>query len=420
MLHPLASLWRHQARVSFYTSGSLDRHAPSTGGAFAQSHATPSRRRFSSADDAFNYLRQWQGEPASRAELKRLLQCCGPSLVSSYAGIDGWLHALAARLTAGAIEVLEEHGRCTMPGRLVAAASAGASAVDIAALPSLTALVVESPVAPDVASDLAPEQPAPLPDAPAESVESAESSTSPAVPEAPAESPAAPAVDAPQAATQAAPADALEPAPVPVTAPMLLSDAPAESASSEAAPETPAQNPDTPAPEWPEAVDQQAQAQALEQAADSGAPFCEICAKQQPAAAAPVPPLAPPAPRAEATAPDEPRDAVAEWPQADQLAQAQALEQAAESGVPFCEICARQQQDQKQKQEQAPGPAPLADAPAKPDAPQETPDAPAPEWPQAADQVAQAQALEQAAESGVPFCEICARQQLTRKETNDG
>lgn len=297
-------------RVSFYTPGGLDRHMPSVGDAFTQSHATPSRHRFLSANDAFNYLRQWHGEPAARTELKRILQRSGPSLVSSRASIDGWLHALAARLAAGAIEVLEQHGRCTTPGRLVTAASAGASAVDIAAPPSLTALVVESPVAPDVASDFAPEQPAPLSDTRAES---AESSTSQATPEAPAKPPATPAVDTPQATTQPALVDALEPAPVP--APMLLSDAPAESASSEVAPAPPAQTPDMPAPEWSEAVDQQGQAQALEQAAYSGAPFCKICAKQQPATP-PVPPLAPRAdsgqPRAEATAPDELQDAVAE------------------------------------------------------------------------------------------------------------
>jgi hypothetical protein len=415
MLHPLASLWRHQARVSFYTSGSLNRHAPSAGDAFAHSDAMPARRRFSSADDAFNYLRPWQGDPSARAELKRILQRCGPSLVSSHIGIDGWLHALAGRLAAGAIEVLEEHGRCAMPGRLVAAASAGAPAVDIAALPSLSALVVEDPVAPDLAP--AAPQLAPSPD---EADESADSSAARTAPKSPAQSPAASAVDAPEAALQPVPPDALAPIPVPT----LLGVAPAESSPSEVAAETPEQTPAAITPEWPEAVDQQAQAQALEQAADSGTPFCEICAKQQPAAApapvAPIDPAAAPTPSpVEAAVAEDNADAVAEWQQPDQLAQAQALERAAESGAPFCEICARQQQAQEQ--------APLVDALAEPDAPQaapiapqETPAAPTPDWPQAADQPAQAQALEQAAESGTPFCEICAKQQLTRQETNDG
>lgn len=431
MLHPLASLWRHQARVSFHTSGSLDRHAPSVGDAFAPSHAMPARRHFSSAADAFNYLRPWQGDPSARAELKRILQRCGPSLVSSHIGTDGWLHALAGRLAAGAIEVLEEHGRCTMPGRLVAAASAaaGAPAADIAALPSLSALAVESPVAPDLAP-ASPEQPAPSPEESdestesTESAESADSSAAQAAPETPAQSPAAPAADTPEAATQPVPPDAPEPTPVP--APTLLSDAPAESIPSEVAAQTPepAPAPAATTPEWPEAVDQQAQAQALEQAADSGAPFCEICAKQQPAAApvAPIDPAAAPTPSTvETTAAADEADAVAEWPQPEQLAQAQALEQAAESGVPFCEICAEQQQTQAQAPE-----APAESAPSKAAAatPAQTSDTPTPEWPQAADQLAQAQALEQAAKSGTPFCEICAKQQakqqLTGQETNDG
>jgi hypothetical protein len=56
----------------------------------------------------------------------------------------------------------------------------------------------------------------------------------------------------------------------------------------------------------------------------------------------------------------------------------------------------------------APVPAP-ARAPAS--APAAAPAAPVSEWSDGADQVAQAQALEQAARSGVPFCEICAARQ---------
>jgi hypothetical protein len=39
------------------------------------------------------------------------------------------------------------------------------------------------------------------------------------------------------------------------------------------------------------------------------------------------------------------------------------------------------------------------------------PAAPVSEWTEAADQLAQAEALEQAAVSGTPFCEICAARQ---------
>lgn len=140
MLHPLASLWRQSCRVTFYESGGK----PSEGlfqnhGLGRQPHVLGVRRSFTSADEAFNYLRYWLAEPAARAELKWVLQRSGPSLVTSHGGVDGWLHALAGRLKSGAVAVMEEHARHARPGRLVAAPSAG-SAAAAAALSSLPAL----------------------------------------------------------------------------------------------------------------------------------------------------------------------------------------------------------------------------------------------------------------------------------------
>jgi hypothetical protein len=138
MLHPLASLWRHSGRVTFYESGGqIGQALLAGGGPGGQAHVLGSRRRFSSSDDAYTYLRFWMGEPAARAELKWILQRSGPSLASANAGADGWLHALAARLTSGAIVALEETSRYAMPGRLVAPASASMSAAAVSALPTL-------------------------------------------------------------------------------------------------------------------------------------------------------------------------------------------------------------------------------------------------------------------------------------------
>ncbi|MQA37631.1 hypothetical protein [Rugamonas aquatica] len=145
MLHPLASLWRHSSRVTFYESGGQVGQALLQGGA----HMAGSRRRFASADDAYSYLRYWLGEPAARAELKWILQRSGPSLATAHAGVDGWLHALAGRLVSGAVVVLEELSRQAMPGRLVAPPAAAMSAAALSALPALSA-VPQIPVVPNL------------------------------------------------------------------------------------------------------------------------------------------------------------------------------------------------------------------------------------------------------------------------------
>ncbi|QJE01556.1 hypothetical protein HH212_17235 [Massilia forsythiae] len=149
MLHPLASLWRHAVRVTFYEAGGQAGHALFRHGDAGQAHAAGARRRFTSADAAFHYLRYWLGEPAASAELKWVLQRSGPSLVGT-GGAEGWLHALAARLVGGAIVVLEEDSRRAMPGRLVAAPSAAMSAAAVAALPPLSAVAPAVAATPDL------------------------------------------------------------------------------------------------------------------------------------------------------------------------------------------------------------------------------------------------------------------------------
>lgn len=139
MLHPLASLWRQSCRVTFYEAGGLGKSLWGDGPG-GQQHAIGSPRRFTSAEDAYRYLRFWVGEPAARAELKWILQRSGPSLATAHGGVDGWLQALAGRLVGGAVVVMEEHSRQARPGRLVAPASAAGAAVAAAALAALPAL----------------------------------------------------------------------------------------------------------------------------------------------------------------------------------------------------------------------------------------------------------------------------------------
>ena len=143
MLHPLASLWRHSGRVTFYEAGGQAGQVLFDGGSLGgMPSVLGARRRFLSSDEAVNYLRYWMGEPAARAELQWVLQRSGPSLAGANAGPDGWLAALAGRLCNGAIVVMEEGSRYAMPGRLVAPASAAsvAAAAAMADLPALTEL----------------------------------------------------------------------------------------------------------------------------------------------------------------------------------------------------------------------------------------------------------------------------------------
>ena len=92
---------------------------------------------------------------------------------------------------------------------------------------------------------------------------------------------------------------------------------------------------------FPETHDQAAQAQALQQAARTGAPFCEECEKARQAQQ-----QQPPAPVAKKS-PIESADP-AQFPAShDQDAQAHALEVAAAEGVPFCEECEKARQAQE-------------------------------------------------------------------------
>jgi hypothetical protein len=109
-------------------------------------------------------------------------------------------------------------------------------------------------------------------------------------------------------------------------------------------------------------------------------------------------------------------------PGTDPASQAQALKNAAEKGAPFCEQCA--------KSALPPPPKPPAAAASAP-APASTPTPPAPSTPETTEQptlgpdtdaAAQAQALREAAQTGVPFCAECekARRQMQANAGSDG
>ena len=313
MLHPLASLWRHPARVWFYASDAMAGRAFFQAGAQAQPQALGTRRRFCSADEAFDYLRYWSGTPDARAELKSLLQRSGTSLVGAHAGGDGWLRGLAARLSSGAVVVVEEPQAAGRPGRLVAAASAAAGGDEVASLPLLSDMVASPTVA-------APEPAAPAPASGASAV-SPERETD-QEPDREPDQEAEPEPEGPaSAADQVTQAETPEQA-VPEATPFREIGNVAQTADT-AAPE-PAEV--DPAADQPDQLDQVAQAETLEQAARDGTPFCEICNAAQAAD------TAAPEPAEVETAADQPD-------QLDQVAQAETLEQAARDGTPFCEIC---------------------------------------------------------------------------------
>jgi hypothetical protein len=141
-----------------------------------------------------------------------------------------------------------------------------------------------------------------------------------------------------------------------------------------------------PEPTLPQDADPAAIAQALQQAAQTGTPFCAECEKAKALAKAH-------APVEESTLPDS----------ADAEEIAESLQAASRTGTPFCAECEKARA-QAAKSRPQPRPAP---------APQLQP-APPPEstLPDSADAVAIAQSLQTASRKGTPFCEECERARL--------
>jgi hypothetical protein len=116
--------------------------------------------------------------------------------------------------------------------------------------------------------------------------------------------------------------------------------APAAAAPPPAPAEAPADAQD--APTLPPEADAEAIAQSLQQAAETGKPFCEECQKAKAAQAAPAPATA---------AQEEPQDTFG--PNTDSDAIARNLTSAAQDGAPFCEECERARQAEAAQREMA-------------------------------------------------------------------
>lgn len=154
MLQPLISLWRHNAKVTFYDAAASQETMEADFSGLSFGTPLGMRRMFSHADEALSYLRFWMGEPGAIAELRWLLQKTGPSLSGSRGGPEQWLQSLAARLQSGAVVIMEETARRQFLGRMVPAPTTSslsslASLSDLASLPSLP---LPSLILPDLSS----------------------------------------------------------------------------------------------------------------------------------------------------------------------------------------------------------------------------------------------------------------------------
>lgn len=138
MIHPLVTLWRHHARVTFYEGAPASRVAGAALAGVTLSEASTAGRRLSWAnrDDAAAWLRFWLGQAGAMAELLWMVRRGATPIAGPRRGAEDALGALAARLVSGEIMVMEEAVRLMTPARLSPAPSASVSAA-LSALPPL-------------------------------------------------------------------------------------------------------------------------------------------------------------------------------------------------------------------------------------------------------------------------------------------
>lgn len=157
------------------------------------------------------------------------------------------------------------------------------------------------------------------------------------------------------------------------------------------------------APTFSPKFDPVAQAAVLTNAAVDGVPFCEECAKAAAKAPPPPPPVEEKVPVTAGPVPEDHTAPPTLDQKVDAVAQAAVLTEAATDGTPFCEECAKLAEQtpppDSEEEEKAPTAGP---------APDSTP--PVPTLDTKMDPGAQAAALTQAADEGIPFCEECAKQ----------
>ena len=154
MLQPLVSLWRHNARVTFYDSGMSSETVDVNFSGLTFGSPVGFRRTFSSSEDALSYLRYWMGDPGALSELRWLLQKTGSASAGSNLGANQWLNSLAGRLQSEAVIIVEETARRQFLGKLVLpdSSTSVSSLRSLTSLAKITALPSLSAILPDLSS----------------------------------------------------------------------------------------------------------------------------------------------------------------------------------------------------------------------------------------------------------------------------
>jgi hypothetical protein len=154
MLQPLVSLWRHNARVTFYDSAFSSETVDINFSGLSFGSPVGLRRTFSSSEEALSYLRYWMGDPGALSELRWLLQKTGSSPSGFNLGPDQWLGLLSGKLQSGAVVLVEETARRQFLGKLVApdTSTSVSSLKSLTSLAKLSALPTLSSILPDLSS----------------------------------------------------------------------------------------------------------------------------------------------------------------------------------------------------------------------------------------------------------------------------
>jgi len=154
MLQPLVSLWRHNARVTFYDSAFSSETVDINFSGLSFGSPVGLRRTFSGSEEALSYLRYWMGDPGALSELRWLLQKTGSSPSGFNLGPDQWLGLLSGKLQSGAVVLVEETARRQFLGKLVApdTSTSVSSLKSLTSLAKLSALPTLSSILPDLSS----------------------------------------------------------------------------------------------------------------------------------------------------------------------------------------------------------------------------------------------------------------------------
>lgn len=145
MIHPLVTLWRHHARVTFYGGTPGSASAVPSGPSFVPVPGLVGRRlQWASREDATRWLRFWMGQSGAMAELSWLMRHGAQPLAGPRRSAEDALDALAARLMSGDLIAMEESLRLMTPSRLSPAPGTSTAAA-LSTLPPLSAAVPAVP-----------------------------------------------------------------------------------------------------------------------------------------------------------------------------------------------------------------------------------------------------------------------------------